>query len=173
MDKRTLNILAESPQRVDLAQHARKCSVCRHPERDAIEEAFLHWHDVSNITREFHLPGRTALYRHARALGLFARRSRNLRFALGLIIEQAEAVTPTAEAVVRAVRAYTRVTDTGEWIEPPAHVVVSSGSAQAVRDVSAPGETGACLAPSPPALGLPPAQIAPQTETGHDAGPCK
>jgi hypothetical protein len=157
MDKRTRAILADAPQHIDIAQHRRKCSVCRHPERDAIEEAFLEWREVSDITREFHLPGRTALYRHARAFGLFARRSRNLRFALGLIIEQAEAVTPTAEAIVHAVRAYTRVTDAGEWLEPPARVIVSSGSAPESR------------APISPVAS--PDLIATQMETGHAATP--
>lgn len=120
MDNRTRVIVTHVSQLSDVAQHARKCSVCRHPERDAIEEAFLHWRKVSLITREFELPGRTALYRHAHAMGLFARRSRNLRFALGLVIEQAETVTPTAESIIHAVQAYTRLTDAGEWVEPPA-----------------------------------------------------
>ncbi|HXJ16627.1 MAG TPA: hypothetical protein VNM68_05455 [Candidatus Polarisedimenticolia bacterium] len=112
-----------------LSYHERNCTICRHPERDAIEEAFLQWRNVSNIKLEFKLPSRTSLYRHAHALGLFARRGRNLRFALEHIIESAEAITPTADAVIRAVHAYTRLNDAGQWIEPPAHVVVSSGSA--------------------------------------------
>ena len=157
MDQRTRAVLADAPQHVDIAQHRRKCSVCRHPERDAIEEAFLHWQDVSNITREFRLPGRTALYRHARALGLFARRSRNLRFALGLIIEQAESVTPTAEAIIRAVRAYTCLTDAGEWLEPPSRVIVSPGSAPVSRAAIAPHAS--------------PDLIATQMETGHAPTP--
>jgi hypothetical protein len=155
MDKRTRGILADGPQHIDIAQHRRKCSVCRHPERAAIEEAFLHWQDVSNVTREFRLPGRTALYRHARTFNLFARRSRNLRFALGLIIEQAETVTPTAEAIIHAVRAYTRITDAGEWLEPPRHVTVSSGSAPAASS----------LGPAHASPDL----IATQMETGHAA----
>ena len=114
---------------LDLSRHERRCTICRHPERDAIEEAFLHWRPASQITFEFKLPDRTTVYRHAHALNLFPRRSRNLRFALGLLIERAEGVTATAEGIVSAVRAYTRLTDAGEWIEPPAHVIVSSGSA--------------------------------------------
>jgi hypothetical protein len=166
MDKRTRAILADAPQRVDIAQHRRKCSVCRHPKRAAIEEAFLQWREVSNITREFHLPGRTALYRHARALGLFARRSRNLRFALGLIIEQAESVAPTAEAIVHAVRAYTRVTDAGEWVEPTTR---QGSSSRATNGSEGPlfysGERPPSAASSPQNL------IATQTETGHAPTP--
>lgn len=113
----------------DISHHERRCTICRHPERDAIEEAFLHWHSVSEIRLEFKLPGRTTVYRHAHAFNLFPQRSRNLRFALGLIIEEAECVRPTTEGIVSAIRAYTRLTDAGEWIEPPSHVIVSSGSA--------------------------------------------
>jgi hypothetical protein len=121
---------APQPQRASsLSYHERNCTICRHPDRDAIEEAFLQWRNVSNVRLEFKLPSRTSLYRHAHALGLFARRGRNLRFALEHIIENAEAITPTAEAVIRAVHAYTRLNDAGQWIEPPAHVIVSSGSA--------------------------------------------
>ena len=121
--------LATSHSPLDLSRHERRCSICQHPEREAIEEAFLHWRSVSEIRLEFKLPERATVYRHAHAFNLFPQRSRNLRFALGLIIEEAELVRPTAEGIVSAIRAYTRLTDAGEWVEPPAHVIVSSGSA--------------------------------------------
>ena len=114
---------------VDISHHERHCTICQHPEREAIEEAFLHWHSISGICTDFKVSGRTTVYRHAHAFNLFPRRSRNLRFALGLIIEEAECVRPTTEGIVSAIRAYTRLTDAGEWVEPPAHVIVSSGSA--------------------------------------------
>jgi len=61
-------------------------------------------------------------------LGLFERRRRRLRFSLELLIEQSERIVPTADSIVRAVRAYACLNDAGEWIEPASHVVVSSGS---------------------------------------------
>ncbi|HKV05159.1 MAG TPA: hypothetical protein VJO53_08655 [Candidatus Acidoferrales bacterium] len=127
MDKRTRAILKAEPA-ASVSHHKRRCSVCRHPERDAIEEAFLHWESASKITNEFQLPGRTAIYRHARAYKLFDRRNRNVRFALGYIIEEAESVKATADNVIRAVCAYARINDAGEWVNPPSHVIVSSGS---------------------------------------------
>ena len=135
-------IPGQSP--LDLSRHERRCSVCQHPEREAIEEAFLHWHSISEIRSEFKLPERATIYRHAHAFNLFPQRSRNLRFALGLIIEEAECVRPTTEGIVSAIRAYTRLTDEGEWVEPPAHVIVSSGSALLTPRPSP-------LAPDPPA----------------------
>ena len=116
----------ESP---DESHHARRCSICRHPAREVIEEAFLHWRNVSNIKYEFHLPSRTTIYNHAHATGLFERRRKNLRSALELIVEEAERVHPTADSIIRAIHALTKINDAGEWIEPPAHVIVSSGSA--------------------------------------------
>jgi len=138
---------------VDISHHERHCTICQHPERGTIEEAFLQWRSVARITDEFDLPSRTAVYRHAHAFNLFPRRSRNLRFALGLLIERAEGVTVTAESIVSAVRAYTRVTDAGEWVEPPSHVIVSSGTRLAERSPGyarrVSGRRAKALAPAP------------------------
>jgi len=132
MDKRTTAILwRESPP--DLSHHQRSCVICQHPERDDIEEAFLNWHSTANIRFEFKIPSRTTIYRHACACGLFERRGRNLRAALELIIEDAGCVKPRAEGVIKAIRAYTKINSAGEWIEPPSHVIVSSGAALASR----------------------------------------
>ena len=100
--------------------HRHRCSVCRHPEREAIEEAFLDWANVSRLTEEYRLPGRTAIYRHARALGLDARREGNFRRVLERIIEKSETVRPSADAIVRAVELYARLYAIPGWIEPAA-----------------------------------------------------
>lgn len=108
-------------------RHRRLCAVCRHPQREMIEEAFLRWENVQWITDNFKLPDRASLYRHAHAMNLFPRREANLRFALGRIIEQSECVQPTAFAVIAAVRAYAHIDDTGCWIKPPTtHYVLSA-----------------------------------------------
>ena len=110
---------------IDLSHHQRRCSICRHPEREAIEEAFLQWRRVKSIDLEFKPEGgRTAIYRHARALNLFKQRNLSLRSSLEFVIEQAEHVMPTAEGLVKAIRAYTRINDQGEWIDTPTtHIV--------------------------------------------------
>jgi hypothetical protein len=110
----------------ELSRHERKCAVCRHPERDAIEEAFLHWQSPTEIATEHDLTDFSAIYRHAHATGLFARRDNNLRFALGNFIERVNEIqVVTPDAIVRAIRAYTRITKTGEWVEPPRQFVVT------------------------------------------------
>lgn len=112
-----------------LERHRRKCTVCKHDERDAIEEAFLHWISPIFITEEFELPDWSTLYRHAHATGLFAQRRRNIRFALENVIERSDEVEVTAADLVRAVRAYACLSDSGEWLEPASRVIVSSGAA--------------------------------------------
>ena len=110
---------------IDLSRHKRRCTICHHPEREAIEEAFLQWRNVDCIDVEFEPEGgRSAIYRHAHALGLFRKRNLNLRSALEYIIEESERITPTAEGIVKAMRAYTRINDVGEWIDTPTtHIV--------------------------------------------------
>ncbi|MGB8524762.1 MAG: hypothetical protein WCD43_17495 [Candidatus Acidiferrales bacterium] len=110
---------------IDLSHHERRCSICHHPEREAIEEAFLQWRKVKTINHEFHPEGGpTAIYRHARALKLFKQRNLSLRSSLEFVIEQAEHVMPSAEGLVKAIRAYTRINDQGEWIDTPTtHIV--------------------------------------------------
>ncbi|MGC1296494.1 MAG: hypothetical protein WA869_15780 [Alloacidobacterium sp.] len=60
---------------------------------------------------------RSSVYRHAHALGLFAKRQRNVRAALERIIERAGEVDVTASAVVAAVQAYSKINAAGQWIE--------------------------------------------------------
>jgi hypothetical protein len=110
--------------------HERHCTVCNSPDREAIEEEFVHWQRPSEIGFDYKI-GTSALYRHAHARGLFLARERNMRFALGNIIERSAHVQPTADAVIRAIRAYSCLNRDGQWIEPPAHVIVSSGARMA------------------------------------------
>ena len=88
-----------------LERHARKCKICRHKDREDIESDFLHWHDVHNIVTEFDLGTRRALYRHARATGLYEIRMSNIRDAAALIAARAENCPATASAVLKAIQA--------------------------------------------------------------------
>src|SRR5574340_1583360 len=105
-----------------LSYHARRCSVCRHPERESIDDEFLHWSRVESIAADYEIE-RRAIYRHAHATGLFHRRNGKLRFALGHIIEQAQTVEVTADAIVRAVKLFACLTDEGELVSPPKRVI--------------------------------------------------
>jgi hypothetical protein len=125
---------------IDVMRHRRVCTICHHPEREAIEEAFLQWRNVRLIAGEFHVSGGpTAIYRHARALNLFKRRNLNLRSALELMIEHSERSSPSAEAIIKAIRAHTRMNDLGEWIDTPTtHIVKVIPMARDGRDLENP-----------------------------------
>jgi hypothetical protein len=108
-----------------LSHHARHCTICHHPERQAIEEEFIHWHSPKSIASDYAV-GARSVYRHARALGLFERRAAHLRDALGHIIEKVEDASITSDAVVRAVYAHSHLSVSGRWIEQPSLVVPSN-----------------------------------------------
>jgi hypothetical protein len=88
--------------RKNLRRHARKCSVCRHPNRKEIEQDFLSWQSPDAIAKAHGIADHSSVYRHAHAVGLFERRSQTLCLALGPIIERAMTVRVTADAVIRA-----------------------------------------------------------------------
>src|ERR1035438_8697413 len=102
---------------VSLGRHQRNCSVCGHQQRDEIESAFVGWRSPAAIAEEYELADRASVYRHARALGLFPKRQKNVRLALERIIEKAGEVDVTASAVVAAVQAYAKINAAGEWID--------------------------------------------------------
>jgi hypothetical protein len=117
----------------DRAAHEAHCSICRHPDRADIEEEFLHWLSPRTMREFFGVESR-AVYRHAHAFNLFAARDRNLRFALGHIIDRAERVPDLrGPDIIRAVHAFAHINAEGQWVEPPSHVIVSSGSRPATQ----------------------------------------
>ena len=84
--------------------------------------AFVAWESPTKIAEEYGLADRTTIYRHAHALGLVAKRRRNIRAALEKIIEKAGEVEATSAAVVAAVQAYAKINTQGQWIDRSEHV---------------------------------------------------
>ena len=89
---------------------------------------FVHWHSASRIHRRFMLPDRSTIYDHAHATGLFAKRRRNLRYALEHMIERADECDISSHGIVAAIKAYASLTTSGEWIEPARRVIYTSVS---------------------------------------------
>ncbi len=77
--------------------HYRKCTVCRHGDREAIEQAYLHWVSLADIAYEFDLKSRYTVRRDAIATGLDKVCRSKMSHALERIIEQAgdTSQTPT------------------------------------------------------------------------------
>jgi hypothetical protein len=127
MFKRITSPSSGSPDAPDPNRHQRKCELCHHPDREAIEEEFVHWHEPYAIGRRYSV-SKQSIYRHAHAAGLIAHRRENTRSILERILEQAAgtATRVTGQTVINALRAYTCLTDDGRWVEPPSHVVFST-----------------------------------------------
>lgn len=155
---RTIAVDAPDPER-----HSRKCKICNHPDRAAIEELFINWHSPQSIHREFairHPFDWSAVYRHARATGLYARRAKNLRAVLDHLLANVSSVPPTAHGVIAALRAYTCLTDENRWVEPERRVHI-------VNEVYRHDGPAPASGPTPSATTLPAISVEPVTSTGH------
>lgn len=101
---------------VNQGRHEAQCSVCKHPQREEIDQEFLNWKSPDKIGEAFGL-SRDSIYRHARALDLIEPRRRNVRCALERMIERAGDVEVNAAAIVSAVTAYSKLNANGQWID--------------------------------------------------------
>ncbi len=115
-----------------LELHQAHCRICGDKLQEDVDQAFLNWECVNEIALEYGLD-RSAVYRHAHATGLFPKRDRNIRRALGHIIHKAGSIAVTADSVVRAVKILTHLNAHGEWVNPPTQVVFSTAPQRADR----------------------------------------
>src|SRR5215831_3424853 len=88
----------------------------RSPRREEIEQDFLNWASPTRIATD-HEISRDSIYRHARALDLFAKRQHNVRAALDKLIEQSGEVEVNAAAVDSADQSNAKVNAQGQWID--------------------------------------------------------
>jgi hypothetical protein len=141
----------------DLERHERKCGICQHPLRDAIDDYFMQWYPPRRIAQEFRIPEVRYIYRHAHATGLMQQRRLAVRDSLEYIVEQAYDVVPSAEAVIQAVQACSRINAQGEWVDPPRRVIFSSEVNRRSTNSSATLELPENLPKLPPAINVQPA----------------
>ncbi len=114
----------------DFDRHSRRCAVCSHPDRDAIEGEFIRWRSPKNIVRNHKIADASSLYRHAHATGLFARRRREFARVLEDILEIVEESSlDTADVIIRAARLYARLDENGNWFEPTRTNIILTGPA--------------------------------------------
>jgi hypothetical protein len=106
----------ETSAPVNQGRHEAQCSVCKHAQREEIEQEFVGWKSTDKIAQTYEL-SRDAIYRHARAYDLLEPRRRNVRGALERIIEQAGEVPVNAAAIVAAISAYSKINSNGQWID--------------------------------------------------------
>ena len=130
---------ARTPNSEFLERHTRKCSICSHPHRDAIEEEFLHWHRVIWIAQEYEIPDHRSIHRHARATGLLQARRENLHSALDNIVEQSDGIRATPDAILRAMRAYSCIDAHGRWTDLHKQVTLNYAVGNRIVDRAAAG----------------------------------
>src|SRR5271156_4147371 len=167
MDSQNGNI-EKRARRASAPRHARKCTVCHHPDREFIDQDYLRWLSPKKIAREYAISHHSVIYRHADATGLRAQRRASLRATLENFIEQAESVRATAGSVVAAVRLYAQINDQGQWTPPVRRHIVEHRYTSAAEAASAqasapkkygvqPSDTSAANFAAP--LGVSPEQI--------------
>ena len=127
----TTKTLSKKQQSIAFDRHRRKCVICRHPDRDAIEEEFIHWRGPYELALQYKIADYRTLYRHARAAGILLTRRENFHSALDSIVEAAAEARVTGDCVIRAIRAYSCIDRHGRWTEIPSQV--SFTSARAIR----------------------------------------
>ena len=118
------------------ARHKRKCNVCKHSDRKAIEQDFLSWRSADQIAEDYGIADQSSIYRHAHATGLIDRRANTIRLALSPIIERAVTVEVTADSVIRAIKLFALLNGDGQLITAPRHVIHHSS-----RPTAAPPDT--------------------------------
>jgi hypothetical protein len=69
-------------------RHRRKCVLCRHPQREAIEAAYLDGQSPEALSAAHGLANKNTVYRHVRAIGLCELRRLRLLYAAEKIISQ-------------------------------------------------------------------------------------
>ena len=106
-------------------RHKRKCLICKHPNREGIETAFLRWQSLATIVSEFGLSGRHAVYRHAHATGLYQIRRLKFRCAVDMVIEDGGS-HHGYDALLRAVCAGSLMDASGKRNPPSPRVVIIS-----------------------------------------------
>jgi hypothetical protein len=106
-----------SSTRPNLGRHESGCGICGHLQREEIENEFISWKSPAKIAADYKLRDRSTVYRHAHALDLFSRRSRNIRAALERIIEKVDTVEVNGGAVVQAIIAFAKINAAGKFVE--------------------------------------------------------
>src|SRR5271170_8343689 len=129
----------------DFSRHPRRCAICSHPDRDAIEGDFIRWRSPEQIARDYHLPDRASVYRHAHYANLFQRRKREVARVLESFLESAHSCPiEAADMIIRATRLYVRLNEHGEWTEAPRTQYLLTGPASLDEPPNPPSD------PAPP-----------------------
>jgi len=96
-----------------LRRHESQCSVCTHPQRQEIEEAWLDWANTSGLAERFRL-SRYSVYRHMHILGLYRERQNRIKRLYEKILERGEITSFSGSDILKALRDYTALCEREE-----------------------------------------------------------
>ena len=88
---------------VSRGRHMAQCSICKHPQREEIEETWLNWTGLATIEFKYKV-SRDSVYRHAHALGLFSKRRSNLIPSYERIVERGDTISYSGSNIISALR---------------------------------------------------------------------
>jgi len=86
-------------------RHQSQCSVCSHPQRQEIEDAWLNWANTTELADKYRL-SRDALYRHMHALGCYSERQSRRKRLYENILERAQMTSFRGSDLVRILKEY-------------------------------------------------------------------
>jgi hypothetical protein len=93
------------------------CRICPHEHRLEVEKAFVSWRTLRDIAREFGV-SKDSVARHAEALGLDERRSRNVRAALTRVVEKGlDTAEISGSALVAALGVLSKLDAAGQQVD--------------------------------------------------------
>lgn len=116
------------------SRHPRRCTICSHADRDAIEGDFIRWRSPDQIAKDYHIADRVSVYRHVHYAGLFQRRKREVARVLESFLESADSCPiEAADMIIRATRLYVRLNEHGEWVEAPRTQYLITGTVESTQ----------------------------------------
>ena len=103
--KDKLHKLAEEERSARRRRHQGQCSICRHPQCQEIEEAWVNWGNTTLLAKYYGV-SRDAVYRHMTTLDLFKVRQKRVKVIYEKILEQLDMVSVNGATLLAALRDY-------------------------------------------------------------------
>jgi hypothetical protein len=119
-------------QSASLRRHQSQCSVCSHPQRQEIEDAWLDWGSTTLLAEKYGL-SRDCIYRHVHALSLFRERQNRINRLYEKVLERLDTVKFSGSDLVKVLKEYTALCEREEAKQEtnlPAQEVLDPASGQ-------------------------------------------
>lgn len=94
--------------RVNLGRHQAQCTICRHPDCEEIEEAWIAWGYTGQIAKDFDV-SRDSIYRHARAVNLYAKRRENSNMICEKVLERVDWIQFSGSNYISMLKLYLKI----------------------------------------------------------------